>query len=229
MDKRFWAIIGVIVVIFGGILIFHDNKSNTGGASGGGTPTNHVEGNLSSKVTLVEYGDYQCPVCEGYFTTVQQVQQKYNDRIKFQFRNLPLISAHPNALAGARAAEAADMQGKFWQMHDLLYDSQNYNEWAYDPAANGIRSTDPTPFFKQYAAQLGLNVAKFQSDFASSAANNRVQADIAAFAKTGQEEATPSFFINGTYISNTKLVDSTGSPSLDAFSKVIDTALKNNQ
>ncbi|HSX05293.1 MAG TPA: thioredoxin domain-containing protein [Candidatus Saccharimonadales bacterium] len=226
MDKRFWAIIGVIVVVFGAIVIANDHKSSNT-ASTSGKPTSHVEGDLTSKVTLVEYGDYQCPVCEGYYSVVQQVQQKYNDSVKFQFRNLPLVSAHPNALAAARAAEAADMQGKFWQMHDLLYSSQNYYDWAYDQNAGTVRSADPTPFFKQYAAQLGLNVAKFQKDFASAAANNRVQADIATFTKTGQQEGTPSFFVNGKFYSNANFVDNTGAPSVTAFSNVLDKALKN--
>src|SRR5262249_37734808 len=130
MNKSFWAVIGVIVIVFGGILLFHGNKSNSGSSGGNTPPTNHVEGNLNSKVTLVEYGDYECPVCEGYFATVQQVQQKYNETITFQFRNLPLSQIHPNAIAGARAAEAADMQGKFWQMHDLLYDPDDWNVWS---------------------------------------------------------------------------------------------------
>jgi protein-disulfide isomerase len=205
MDKRFWAIIGVLVVVFGGILVVHGNKSDSGNGDAS-KATSHYEGNLTSKVTLTEYGDYQCPVCEGYYQVVQQTQQKYNDTVRFQFRNLPLpASVHPLALEAARAAEAADLQGKFWQMHDALYTSQNYNEWAYDPAAQSVRSADAMPLFKVYAKQIGLNVAKFQTDFASSAVNNRVQADIAAFNKTKLQEATPTFFINGKNVSNSKL------------------------
>lgn len=217
MDKHFWAVIGAIVVVFGGILVFHGNNSNNPGSSSA-KATNHVEGNLSSKVTLIEYGDYECPVCEGYNATVQQVQQKYNDTVKFQFRNLPLSQIHPNAIAGARAAEAADLQGKFWQMHDLLYNQTNWQEWS--------TSNNPEPFFWSYAKQLGLKATQFKSDFASSTVNGRIQADIAAFSKTKQQEATPSFFVNGTYVSNTKLVDSSGTPSLANFSQVLDTALK---
>jgi protein-disulfide isomerase len=226
MDKRFLAIIGVIVVIFLGVVLFNHNGSSGGGTSGSnGQPTNHVEGNVSSKVTLVEYGDYQCPVCEGYYQTVQQVQQKYNATVKFQFRNLPLSQIHPLALEAARAAEAADMQGKFWQMHDMLYNPQNYETWAYDPATQEVRSADPTALFKSYAKAIGLNVTKFQADLASATANDRVQADLAAFNKTGQQEATPTFFLNGKYVPNSKLVDSNG-PSVNAFSSVLDAALK---
>ena len=218
MDKRFWAMIGIVVVVFGGIVVLSGNKKDAGSASNG-KPTNHVTGNLTSKVTLVEYGDYECSVCEGYFTTVQQVQQKYNDTVKFQFRNLPLPpSLHPNALAGARAAEAADMQGKFWEMNNALYTQSNWSEWS--------TSSKPEPLFWNYAQSLGLNVTKFKKDFASSAVNNHIQADVAAFAKTGQQKATPTFFVNGKYVSNTNLTVG-GAPSVDAFSKVLDTALKN--
>ncbi|HEY4161183.1 MAG TPA: thioredoxin domain-containing protein, partial [Candidatus Saccharimonadales bacterium] len=193
MDKRFLAIIGVIVVVFLGVVLLgnHGNSNNNGSSSSNGTkPTNHVEGNLNSKVTLVEYGDYECPVCQSYFATVKQVEQQYAGQIKFQFRNLPLSQIHQNAIAGARAAEAADMQGKFWQMHDVLYEENDYEEQT-----GWVVSNDPLDdYFVGYAKQLGLNVSKFKTDFASAAANDRIQADLAAFSKTGQQEATPTFF-----------------------------------
>jgi len=218
MDKRFWAIIGIIVVVFGGILFLNNHKSsNSGSSSSNAQPTNHIKGNTSSKVTLLEYGDYQCPVCESYFPVVQQVQQKYNDTVKFQFRNLPLIQVHQNALAAARAAEAASLQGKFWEMHDMLYTNQNWNDWT--------QSNVPATYFNTYAQQLNLNLTQFKKDFASSAVNATINADIEAFQKTGQQEATPTFFVNGKYVANSNFVDSNG-PSIDAFSKVLDQALK---
>jgi protein-disulfide isomerase len=224
MDRRFLAIIGVIIVAFVGFLVF-GNHNNSSGGTGSNTSstqaTNHVEGNLNSKVTLVEYGDYECPVCESYFTTVQQVEQQYASKIKFQFRNLPLSQIHPNAIAGARAAEAADMQGKFWQMHDILYEAENWEQWS--------TSSNPEPYFWNYASELGLNVNKFKTDFASEEANNRIQADLAAFSKTGEQEATPTFFLNGKYIPNSELIDAQQqAPSVAAFSKVLDAALKAN-
>lgn len=229
MDKRFWAIIGVIIVVFAGIIIFSNNSSDKNGGSST-KPTNHVEGNLTSKVTLVEYGDYQCPVCESYAAVVQQVQQKYNDMVKFQFRNLPLLQIHPNAFAAARAAEAAANQGKFWEMHDALYATSNYREWAYNTSTQSVTSADPTPYFYAYAKQLGLNVTQFKKDFASSAVNSKLNADINAFKATGQEESTPAFFINGKYYANSNFVDATtGEPSVDAFSKILDKALAANK
>lgn len=219
MDKRFWGIIGVIVVIFAGILMLNGNNKDSGsGGSSSAKPTSHIKGNVNSKVTLVEYGDYECPVCEGYFSTVAQVQQKYNDTVKFQFRNLPLLQIHPNAFAGARAAEAADKQGKFWEMHDLLYNQTNWSEWS--------TSSNPVPYFNNYASQLKLDMTQFKKDFSSSAVNSSINADITAFKKTGEQESTPSFFINGKYYANNKFVDASGNPSVEAFSKVLDAALK---
>jgi protein-disulfide isomerase len=218
MDKRFLAILGVIIAVFIGAAVLQSSKkpgTNTGGST---QATNHVEGNLTSKVTLVEYGDYECPACESFHTTLQSVQQKYNDSVKFQFRNLPLRSLHPNAIAGARAAEAADLQGKFWQMHDTLYAATNWQQWS--------TSSNPAPYFWQYAQTLGLNVSKFKTDFASSTTNDRINADLAAFAKTGKDQATPTFFLNGTYVNNNQLLGADGQPSAAAFTKLLDTALK---
>ena len=182
-------------------------------------PFDHAHGPEDAPYTLVEYGDYECPVCESYFTTVGQVAQQNSSKVKFQFRNLPLSQIHPNAIAGARAAEAADMQGKFWQMHDTLYTYSNWSEWS--------TSSNPDPYFWTYAASLGLNVNKFKTDFASSEANDRIQADLGAFSKTGEQEATPTFFLNGKYVPNSELVDpTTGEPSVAQFDKVLDAELK---
>jgi protein-disulfide isomerase len=210
MSKSFWAIIAVIVVIFGGILLFNGNK---GDDSGGGKnssiqPTNHVEGKGTTGVTLVEYGDYQCPYCGQFYPFVKQVAAKYGGQITFQFRNLPLIQLHQNALAGARAAEAASNQGKFWEMHDLLYENQ----------ATWSESRSPQAAFDQYATQLGLNVTQFDKDAASAKTNDIINADIAAFEKTGEEKSTPTFFIDGKLASPQTI-------SADALSKLIDQAI----
>lgn len=211
MDKRFWAIVGIIIAIFAGLLWVNGNKKDdTGNTSNTkATPTNHIEGKADSKVKLVEYGDFQCPYCGQYYPIVKQVTEKYQDKIAFQFRNLPLNQIHQNAYAGARAAEAADEQGKFWEMYDILYQKQS--EWSDSKA--------PTTFFNTYAQQLGLNLDKFKKDFASSAVNNRINADKSEFNKTGEPLSTPTFFLNGKKIQAT---------SVDEFSKLIDEALKKN-
>jgi len=207
MDKRFWAIIGVIIIIFAGIIFLKGNHK-AAAPSGGTSPTNHTLGAGKKGVTLTEYGDYECPVCDTYYPIVKQVVQKYGDDITFQFRNLPLSQIHQNAFASARAAEAAGLQGKFWQMHDALYENQN----AWGQAKNAV------DYFNAYAQQIGLNVNQFKTDFASTKVNNLINADLNAFGKTGQSEATPTFFFNGKAVHPT--------PTVDAFSQVIDPLLK---
>jgi protein-disulfide isomerase len=213
MSKQFWAVIAVLVVVFFGAIIINGQKDDSSGATG--TPTNHVEGSTSSGVKLVEYGDYQCPACGSFYQTVKDTVAKYQDRIQFQFRNLPLTGLHPNAFSGARAAEAAGLQGKYFAMHDMLYENQTV--WS--------QASTPLTYFVSYAKSLKLNVDKFKTDFASSKVNSSINADMAEFNKTKAEKATPSFFLDGKQVSTDKLVDSSGQPSVDAFSKVIDAAI----
>lgn len=207
MSKVFWAIIAIVLVVFGGILLFKGNKANAPSTSSAAKPTQHVEGKDTSGVVLVEYGDYQCPFCGQYYPIVKEVQQKYNDQITFQFRNLPLLQIHQNAFAAARAAEAASLQGKFWEMHDILYTNQD--AWS--------TNSNPLSVFTQYATQIGVkDIDKFKKDFASSAVNDTINADIQEFNKTGQELSTPTFFLDGKKITP---------KSVDEFSKLIDTAI----
>jgi len=215
MDKRFLGILGMIIIIFIAIFAISQNSNNSSGGgnnSSGGQVTKHIEGKGQKGVTLIEYGDYECPICEAYYQPLKQVAAQYNNDIYFQFRNLPLTAIHQNAFAGARAAEAASLQGKFWQMHDKLYENQN--SW--------VSSSTPLDIFTQYAQQIGLNVSQFKNDYASNAVNDSINADISEFDKTHQEKATPTFFLDGRYIANTDLVDAqTGAPSVDKIGAVI--------
>ncbi len=193
MSKQFWGVLIIIVVVFVGIFVISGNKNGGSSTSSSNTkPTEHIEGLGKDGVTLVEYGDYECPYCEEYFTIVTQVQQQYNTQIFYQFRNFPLTSIHPNAFAGARAAEAAGLMGAYWQMHNELYTYSNWDVWS--------TSSDPTSYFYQYAQDLGLNVAKFKTEFASSEVNNLVNADIDAGNKLGIQ-GTPTFYLDGKQIS----------------------------
>ncbi len=202
MSKQFLGVIVVVILIFVGIFAFSGNKSNgsgSSGSSGSSTLTEHVEGLNKDGITLVEYGDYECPYCGQYFPIVKQVQAEYNDQIAFQFRNFPLVSIHQNAFAGARAAEAAAMQNQFWQMHDLLYE-QNELSQSNPNASTWVNASDPTVFFDQYAQQLGLNLTKFKADYASSTVNNLINADMAEGNKLNIQ-GTPTFFLDGKQIS----------------------------
>jgi len=216
MSKQFWAVIAVIVIILVGIFILTgDKNSSTSGNGSTAAATNHIEGKGSTGVTLVEYGDYQCPYCQVYSTTIKQVVEKYNDQITFQFVNFPLTNIHQNAFAASRAAEAAAKQDKFWEMHELLYQQSDPNG-----ASGWVASTSPTTFFNNFATQLGLDVAKFKTDYASSAVNDAINADMTKGTKAGVE-GTPTFFLDGkkTEIANT----------VTDFEKALDTAIKNKK
>ncbi|MDB5161048.1 MAG: Na+/H+ antiporter, NhaA family protein nonfunctional [Candidatus Saccharibacteria bacterium] len=208
------SILGAIVIIFVAFFIVAKGSGtkNSPSPDSRATPTSHIEGNGSKNVTLVEYGDYQCPICGIYYQPLKAVAAQFNNEIHFQFRNLPLTSVHPNAFAAARAAEAAGMQNKYWEMHDLLY--QNQSDWSV--------SSSPLTIFQGYASTLGLDTAKFKSDYASSKVNDSINADLAAFNKTGQQMATPTFFLDGQYLPNANVSDSrTGQPSVDKFAAVL--------
>ncbi|HVX58186.1 MAG TPA: thioredoxin domain-containing protein [Candidatus Saccharimonadales bacterium] len=203
MDRRFLGILAVIVIVFVGIFALSQKSSNGSGGNTSSTnqPTNHVQGQGSAGVTLVEYGDYECPICGEYYQPLKQVVTQFQDQIHFQFRNLPLTQIHPNAFAGARAAEAAGLQGKYWQMHDQLYENQ-------DPTGQTgwVAASDPlNNYFVKFAQNIGLNVTKFKQDYGSEQANNSINADLNAFSKTGQEMATPAFFLDGKYLNNSDL------------------------
>ncbi len=206
MSKQFLGVIAAIMLVFIGVFIITSGKTKdaTKSSSGSSTLTQHVEGKNSAGITLVEYGDYQCPFCQQYYSTVKIVQAEFNDQIKFQFRNFPLTSLHQNAFAAARAAEAAALQGKFWEMHDALYETRNYQVWS--------GASDPNPLFISYAQQLGLKTDQFKTDFASGKVNDLINADQAEGTKLGIT-GTPTFFVNGkkTEIGN----------SVPSFEKII--------
>lgn len=208
MSKQFLAILAAVIIVLIGVFALTGNKSSNGSKSNGGTPTNHVIGEGKSGVTLVEYGDYECPYCGEYYPIVKQVQAEFNDQITFQFRNFPLTSIHQNAFAGARAAEAAGLQDKFWQMHDALY--QNQNQWA--------QSSNPTQFFNQYAQQIGLNVTQFKEDYSSTKVNDLINADMAAGNKLGIN-ATPTFLLDGKQINVSASASSFETQIKDAIAK----------
>jgi len=198
MSKQFLAVIIAVILVFVAIFAFSNKSSNT--ASSGGTVSQHVEGLGQDHVTLVEYGDYQCPYCGQYFPVLKQIAAQYNNQITFQFRNFPLTSLHPNAFAGARAAEAASLQGKFWQMHDLLYQQNEVYYASNQTAHNWVGASNPQTYFDQYATQLGLNLSKFNQDYSSNQVNETINADMAAGNKLGVN-ATPTFLIDGKQIS----------------------------
>jgi protein-disulfide isomerase len=145
----------------------------------------------SATVTLVEFSDFQCPACGIYYPIVTQVAKDFKDSMTFVYRNFPLTELHPNAQVAAQAAEAAGMQGKYWEMHDLLFTKQK--DWSASGTAKDI--------FTQYAESLGLNVDQFKKDIDSDAVKNKIAGDVNDGNTLGIT-GTPTFFLNNQKIEN---------------------------
>lgn len=203
MDKRFWAVIGIIIIFFVGFIALRNDAS---APASDADPTNHTKGD-GTAITLVEYGDFQCPACVQYYAVLEQVIDKYRGDITFQYRHFPLVSIHPNAFGAARAAEAASKQGKFWEMYDRLFAGQN--DWS------GL--TNPNSLFETYASMIGLDAEQYKTDFASTEANDAINADLQE-ARRLDLTATPTFVLNGRVIE-------TPPATLEAFSEIIDAEL----
>jgi protein-disulfide isomerase len=213
MDKKFAGILVACIVALGIVFVITNKKTEAPAGSSKNTLSNHVIGDNKKKVSLVEYGDYECPYCKGYESIMEQVRAKYSTDIQFQFRNFPL-QQHQNARAGARAAEAAAKQGKFWEMHDKLYAEQDP-----DGKVGWVASSDPLDqYFVDYAKGLNLDVNKFKDDYSSTAVNDIINADQNEGLRL-KVDATPTFFLQGQ-----KLDDAEG--TLSYFSKKIDQAIK---
>ena len=140
----------------------------------------HAAGPADAPVTLVEYGDYECPYCGNAEPIVKRIRQEMGGRLRFVFRNFPLNSVHPHAGVAAQAAEAAAAQGKFWEMHDLLYEHQDE-----------LAEADLT----QYALKLGLEIYQFQGDLSGERYARKVRDDFRGGVRSGVN-GTPTFFIN---------------------------------
>lgn len=156
----------------------------------------HIKGAENPTVTLVEYGDFQCPACASVAPIVADMVEMFPNDLRVVFRHYPLTAIHPHAVAAARAAEAASQQGKFWEMHDILFERQR--EWA--GGAQGA-AANPINFFSQYATELGLDVDQFGSDFTSAVVRDKVNRD-ANDATSRSLRGTPSFLLNGEEIPN---------------------------
>jgi protein-disulfide isomerase len=141
----------------------------------------HVRGAPGAPMRLLIYGDYECPYTRKALISVAQVRENLGDEFIYAFRNFPLTEIHPHALHAALAAEAAGLQEKFWEMHDLLFQSQR-----------ALTDED----LAAHAAEIGLDVDRFRADFADRKGLPRIDADVASGVRNGVE-GTPSLFING--------------------------------
>jgi len=141
----------------------------------------HIQGSSHARVTLVEYGDYECPYCGEAYPMVKALQRHFKDKLRLVFRNFPLAEAHPHAAQAAQAAEAAGAQGKFWEMHDQLYENQS-----------ALEDND----LAGYADALGLDVPLFLRQMTDHHITARVREDFLSGVRSGVN-GTPTFFING--------------------------------
>lgn len=148
------------------------------------TPINgddHSDGPETAPITLVEYGDFECPYCGRAYPIVKALQEQLGDQLRFVFRNFPIREAHPHAEKAAESAEAASEQDRFWEMHDTLFENQRR-----------LRDSD----LVDYATRLGLDVTRFTSELQSGIYEEKVQEDFMSGARSGVN-GTPTFFING--------------------------------
>lgn len=142
----------------------------------------HVQGSSDAPMTLVEYGDFECPYCGAAYPIVKEIQRTMGERLRFAFRYFPITTSHPHAEAAAEAAEAAAQQGAFWEMHDHLFENQKR-----------LRDED----LLSYAAVLGLDVERVRRELAEHLHADRVHEDFLSGVRSGVN-GTPTFFINGS-------------------------------
>jgi protein-disulfide isomerase len=142
----------------------------------------HVRGPEGATLIL-EYGDYECPYSRSAYRAIQRIEADRDGAIRFVFRHFPLTDVHPHALAASRAAEAAAMQGRFWEMHDQLYHHQQ-----------ALEDDD----LRRYALELELDLERFDDDRASDLVLERVERDVRSGTESGEVLGTPTLFINGT-------------------------------
>src|SRR6188472_2720315 len=141
----------------------------------------HVRGEAGAPVIL-EYGDYECPYSRQAFRAIERVERELSGRVRFAFRHFPLTEIHPHALAASRAAEAAALQDRFWEMHNMLFHRQK-----------ALDDDD----LRRYAIELGLDVARFDSDRSGDPVLKRIQRDVRGAVSSGEVRGTPTLFIDG--------------------------------
>ncbi len=202
-----WFIVGFLVLVTAGVIIAgavsSKSSSNSSSSANGNfvattapaiTSADWSEGNPNASVSIIEYGDFECPACAEYEPLVEQLVQNYSSTIHFVFRNFPLYTIHPDAGISAQAAEAAGLQGKYWEMHDLLY--KNQNDWVTTAPTDVV-----SKYFDGYAQSIGIDVNKFNTDIGSSQVLAKIQTDVNG-GNAASIDHTPTFFVNLKQIPN---------------------------
>ena len=212
MKSLIWVVV-VFIVIVGALVIFNGSSSSSSQFSlTEVSPSDHVKGRTvdtgaSSTVVLIEYADFQCPACRSYYPILLELSQTYSDKVTFVYRHFPLKQIHFNAEPAAWASEAASKQGKFWEMHNLLFEKQN--EWS--------SASDLKKVFGDYAVLIGIDKEQFLADLDSGEVKDIVKSQRESAVKNGFN-ASPTFVLNGEKLDSPQ--------SIQAFKLLIDKALK---
>ena len=189
------GIVVAVAAVLGGLIWLGEMQDGTDQPSpltGEVTDLDHVQGPDDARVTVIEYADFQCPTCAAFAPVMERLVDEYPDDLRLVVRHFPLKSIHPNATLAAEAAEAASLQDKFWEMHDILFERQS--EWR--------DLGNPRDTFEGYAQEIGLDVERFKTDINSKAVKDRVDADYDSATGIGLS-GTPSFFVNGEALEDT--------------------------
>lgn len=180
--------IALVVLFFGALFWF---SRDGGGPVTSIEPSDWAVGAENPKAELVEYSDFQCPACASYEPLVQELRREFKDELRFAYRHFPLTQIHQNAVLTAKAAEAAGRQGKFWEMHDLIFEKQA--EWSTSAAMRTLATA--------YAKELGLDIARFEADIDLKEIEEKIEDDYAGGLRL-KVNATPTFFLNGVKMKN---------------------------
>lgn len=186
-----WIVIifGLILLVFGLAKLGSAPDSNGAKLPLAVSDEDRYKGGFNANVTIVEYSDFQCPACSSMYPILKSLSEEFGDNIKFVYRHFPLRQIHANSGIAAQAAESAGLQGKFWEMHDILFNTQNV--WS--------SNANPIELFTKYGESLGLDAEQFIKDLDSDFVKDKVARDEkSASALTG----TPTFFLNGVEIKN---------------------------
>lgn len=222
--RRTWTIViisGIIIVAFLAWLIQNRPEDtitpdNTPGAVNPVTESDHTKGapTETAKVTLIEFSDFQCPACGAYYPVVKQLVTEFQTDVQFVYRHLPLRNIHRNAELAARYAEAAGKQGKFFEMHNLLFENQT--RWS-DASTGNVRT-----LFEGYGSELGLDIEKLTTDANSKEIGDTIEAQRVDGIGAGVK-GTPTFFLNGD------MIESSNNPkTYDEFKTLIQNAIDNS-
>lgn len=211
--------VGVVVLMFGAFLVGGGKDAGTDIKFEGNprevVADDRVQGSDTAAATLIEFSDFECPACANLYPVIEAAQEEFGDDLRVVFRHFPLTSLHPNAIAAHRAAEAANAQGKFFEMHDLLFERQP----AWSAVSSGLSTAEAINVFENYAQQLGLDMDQYREDVSSS----ELFDNITRHQEAGNQlniSSTPSLLLNG------ELIDTPPDASafFDTIRSAIDTA-----